>query len=587
MQNETKNCQNCKNDFIIEPNDFGFYEKIKVPPPTWCPECRMKRRIMWRNEKTMHRNKCAATGKTVFSSISPESPYKIYDRDYWWSDKWDPLEYGREVDFSRPFLEQLNELMHDVPWYSRSVINNVKSDYCMNASYLKDCYLLFHSSKNESCYYGVGISLSKDCFDNSFLEKCELCHQCFFCTNCYQAYYSVDCENSQELFLCRDCINCHDCFGCAGLRNKQYHIFNKPFSKDEYEEERKRLLGSYKSFFSVREKAIETWLKAPVKYAHETHNQNISGDYINNSKNLSKSYIMIDSEDCKYCQNVFQSPGAKNSYDYSFFGQGAELIYEACSTGIQVSEIKFSSFIYPDAQRITYSVMCPSSRDLFGCVSLRSKQYCILNRQYSKEEYLALVPKVIEHMNNMPYTDKKGRIYRYGEFFPPEFCPFGYNETVAQEYFPKTKKEAEEGGWPWIEPDMKEYEPDLSWKNIPDKVSDSGIDITEKVILCQSWDEEGSEKALERNCSKAFRIVSREFEFYKKYDLPLPRKCFFCRHYDRGKFRNPLKLWHRQCMCTQTSHGHAGDCKNEFETSYAPDRPEIVYCESCYQKEVY
>ena len=45
------------------------------------------------------------------------------------------------------------------------------------------------------------------------------------------------------------------------------------------------------------------------------------------------------------------------------------------------------------------------------------------------------------------------------------------------------------------------------------------------------------------------------------------------------KERGPVKLWHRKCM-------NKG-CNNEFETSYAPERPEIVYCESCYNQEVY
>ena len=35
MNQETKTCQNCKAQFIIEPDDFTFYEKINVPPPTW------------------------------------------------------------------------------------------------------------------------------------------------------------------------------------------------------------------------------------------------------------------------------------------------------------------------------------------------------------------------------------------------------------------------------------------------------------------------------------------------------------------------------------------------------------------------
>jgi hypothetical protein len=33
-------------------------------------------------------------------------------------------------------------------------------------------------------------------------------------------------------------------------------------------------------------------------------------------------------------------------------------------------------------------------------------------------------------------------------------------------------------------------------------------------------------------------------------------------------------------------HDHENRCPNEFETSYAPDRKEIVYCEACYLKEV-
>ncbi|MBI4119570.1 MAG: hypothetical protein HY456_01835 [Parcubacteria group bacterium] len=36
-----------------------------------------------------------------------------------------------------------------------------------------------------------------------------------------------------------------------------------------------------------------------------------------------------------------------------------------------------------------------------------------------------------------------------------------------------------------------------------------------------------------------------------------------------------------------TDHFHGEDhCPNEFETSYAPERSEIVYCEQCYNAEV-
>jgi hypothetical protein len=53
MKTETKTCQNCKKDFTIESEDFNFYEKIKVPPPTFCPECRIIRRMLWRNFRSL------------------------------------------------------------------------------------------------------------------------------------------------------------------------------------------------------------------------------------------------------------------------------------------------------------------------------------------------------------------------------------------------------------------------------------------------------------------------------------------------------------------------------------------------------
>ncbi len=106
MNAETRECQNCKTQFTIEPDDFTFYEKIKVPPPSWCPECRYIRRLLDRNEWTMYKRKCDATGKVIISIYRPDAPFPVYDQEYWKSDAWDPLSYGREFDFSRPFFEQ-------------------------------------------------------------------------------------------------------------------------------------------------------------------------------------------------------------------------------------------------------------------------------------------------------------------------------------------------------------------------------------------------------------------------------------------------------------------------------------------------
>jgi hypothetical protein len=242
---------------------------------------------------------------------------------------------------------------------------------------------------------------------------------------------------------------------------------------------------------------------------------------------------------------------------------------------------------------IFYSLNCHSSHDLFGCVGLRSKEYCILNKQYTKEEYQRLIPKIIEHMNTTPYVDRKGRVYRYGEFFPIELSPFAYNETIAQEYFPLTKVQAEEQGYRWHEPETKEYKITKDSQDLPVRIQDVDDTILNEIVGCAHRGD------CAHQCATAFRIIPEELSFYRKLNLPLPSLCPNCRHYERLAERNPLKLWHRRCQCaggksengiyTNTvSHLHhgVGHCPNEFETSYAPDRKEVVYCEQCYQAEV-
>ena len=185
-------------------------------------------------------------------------------------------------------------------------------------------------------------------------------------------------------------------------------------------------------------------------------------------------------------------------------------------------------------------------------------------------------------MNNMPYVDQEGKIYKYGEFFPVELSPFCYNETIAQEYFPLTKVEALEQGYRWKDKDERDYKIDIESENIPDDIKGVNKDIIGKVIECEH------KGKCNEQCTEAFKIIEDELSFYRKMNLPLPHLCPNCRHYTRQKQRNPVKLWDRSCMCDKENHFHGEDkCEIEFETSYAPDRLEIVYCEKCYQAEVY
>jgi len=175
-------------------------------------------------------------------------------------------------------------------------------------------------------------------------------------------------------------------------------------------------------------------------------------------------------------------------------------------------------------------------------------------------------------MEEMPYIDKNGRVYKYGDFFPSDLAPFAYNESIAQEYYPLSKEQALEHGYLWKEIEERNYNITMRNENIPDDIKTVGDDFVNQMIEC------GHQGKCLEQCTEAFRVTSHELEFYRRMSLPLPRFCPNCRHYQRINLRNPLKLWHRKCM--------REGCQNEFETSYAPERPEIIYCESCYQQEV-
>ncbi len=576
---EKRDCQNCKKSFEIDTQDFEFYEKIsdknsevKVPAPTWCPDCRVQRRMQFFNQTKLYKRKCDGTGKMIFTTISADYPGKVYDIDYWWSDNWDAIEYARDYDFNKPFFEQIKELSLDVPKFNRSVLDLVNSDYCAGATGLKNCYLIFNSDYSEDSAYGVKINKVKDSFDNYNLVESELCAHCFMVRASYKVFFSRHCVNCQEVYFSKNLKNCNNCFGCVNLRNKSYCIFNKQYTKEEYERQLEQFdLGSYKFQQGLIKQSEDLFLKFPVKFMDGLKNTNVSGDYINNSKDVFNSNQVFEGESCNYCYSVVT---LKDCYDYTIWGENANNIYETVISGENISNLKFCCESYRDNMNLEYCINCMSCSDCFACVGLRKKQYCILNKQYTKEEYFKMVEKIKKHMNEMPYVDKQGREYKYGEFFPPELSPFAYNETIAQEYFPLAKEEAIKQGYRWKDPEERNYQITIEAKDLPDNIKDVDDSILKEVIGCATK----KENRESTGCTTAFKIIPKELEFYKKMNLPIPRYCPNCRHHQRLKNRNPLKLYKRTCM--------KEGCNTEFETTYAPDRKEIVYCEKCYQQEV-
>lgn len=582
---ETRNCQNCKKDFNIEPDDFSFYQKIKVPPPTFCMGCRAERRFAFRNERKLFKANSAFSGKNIFSLYPPSAGRKVVTDQEWFGDSWDAMEYARDFDFSRDFFTQFFELEKEVPAYALNIERMVDSPYAANAATLKNCYLVFNSNSSEDCLYGNDYFLSKNCIDNSHVNSSEKCYECFWLYKCYECYFTIMSVESHNLWFCRDCLGCNDCFGCTNLRKSSYCIFNKQYTKEEYF----RILSEMKldTKTGIEEASVVArafWGTQINKYHQGLQNLNSYGSYVSNSKNVTESYMVKGGEDVKYSQYASVAK-IKDSYDYSIWGQDVELCYETSVCGENIYNVKFSWDCWPNNNNVEYSTHLKSCSDCFGCVGLRSKQYCIFNKQYTKEEYEVLVGKIKKHMDEMPYVDKKGNIYKYGEFFPIEFASFGYNNSLAIQHFSITKEEIIENNYGWIEEEPGKYAITKMSSEIPESISEVDESITKEILECAQ-------------CRRPFRIVPNEFIFLKNGNLPIPSKCSECRHEHRISDRFKIFLYDGHCMCggstdetgqfkNTAKHTH-GDtpCGETFRTGFNPKYGDIVYCESCYQKEV-
>jgi len=272
------------------------------------------------------------------------------------------------------------------------------------------------------------------------------------------------------VWLSRDCIGCAFCFGCANLRNKEYYIFNRPYTKEQYFQELTQILqdGSYQALEAAKERAYKVWRQYPYKYMLSWHNRDATGDLISTSKSVKSCFNVVDVEDSAYCQDIVL--GVRDSQDF-----------------------------FP--------------------------------------------------LNN--------------------------------------KEEAAQKGYLWRDPETREYQITVDAKDLPDNIRDAPDNIVKEIIKCLS-------------CGKAYRTIQMELDFLRRMSLPAPRICPNCRYLERIKHRNPPRFYHRRCTCggstsdngiysnatDHPSHSINQQCPNEFETSFAPDRSEIVYCEECYQNEV-
>ncbi len=550
MQQEIKICQNCKVDFVIEAEDSSLYESLDLPLPEKCGFCRMKYLLAFFIHGRFRITTSALSGKRIITVLPESVPFPIYDKEEYFSDAWDPFSYGRDYDPSRSFIEQAVELQSVVPHPHQAAIKNVNCDWTDDMWESRNAYLSRSALQIDSVSYGYRLLRCKNSIDITYSFDTELSYDCLYCTKCYGLRHSFNCRDCINGAFLYDCRNCQDCFMSWNLRNKKYCILNKQYTKEEYFKKLEEF--NLKSYDAVEKLKKEFWEHIQNDAVHRAdYNVQISnstGNFLEEDKNCHSCYFLSTSENCRYC---FRGIDSKDSID------NVMNITEKCGLscqdewgyenigGLYISHCRYSAYLNA----------CEECENCFGCVGLRKKKYCILNKQYSKEEYEKLVAQI--------KTDMKKR-GEWGKFFPLSAAYAGYNYSLANMMFPLSKEEILEFGAKWEEATETNYE-GISGDDLPDRIDDVNDDIVKQRIICP-----------ETNLS--YNIAPHELAFYREHGIPLPKRHFDWRTLNRFKpFTYMIKPQQGKCVY----------CGKEIEHYYGPEIGfKKIACIECYQKEI-
>lgn len=563
---ERKICTVSGKEFAIFQSDLDFYNKIsptfnnqkfQIPTPTLCPEERTKRRMLFKNDRFLFKRNCDLTQKPIISIHTPENEYTVYSVAARWSDGRNPMDYQQNRDNTSSFFSQYRQLHKKVPQIAMMNDNGISSEnieYCQDVAYAKDCYLTAVARKLEHAYYSNNMAWGKRLVDCFFTMESENCYECCDSNHlygCFRLQYAYNCSNCRFWF---DLAGCKDCIGCVNLREKQYCIFNKQYTKEQYEQYKTSFMHNlHKDFDATYKQFYDFMMQQPHR---TTYNTNATNTYSSNLYGAEKSIMCFNiqnTKDTKYC--MFWD-GIRDAMDLTVWGE-MQLCCE-CNTPDHSYKC-FATILSRSCTNVMYSEMCHGCQNCFGCIGLRNKQYCILNKQYTPEEYEILVPQIIEKMQ------KDGERW---EFFSKEISPFAYNAACTKDYFPLTKDEALAQGYKRLNEKEEINIPNniqsVLAKDLPSNSDEIPDDIINKAIICEV-------------SGRPFRVLKPELEFYKKWNIPFPHKHPDIRFEERFKRMPPKTLYLRNCDKTN----------NEILSVYPPNTPFPVYSEKAYNQEIY
>ena len=432
------------------------------------------------------------------------------DRDWY-------LQYGIDYDENTSFFKQFSKLYRTIP--QPRILHyreNHNADFANYSLWSKNIYLSFTVINNcENVVYSFSIKNNSTNILNSMMvrDNSENIYMSVGITQSFSILYSKFIHNSSYIRFSTNLIWCNNCMFCNDLENQSYCIRNQQYTKEQYTIEKNKILQQ-KEHFQKRFDALD-------QYGSNQTSTNCQGNYILQSNDVTNWYCVYQIEHGRNCLLVWWEELWEHTFDCAITTPPHDHLYGVLWSWTNLFHT-YNSFNVSTGENIYYSTALQDCSYCFWCIWLRNKQYCILNQQYTKEEWYATINSIFLSM------EKEGT---FGKFFPSSLNPYYFNDTIASLIEDFTREEAETAWYLRRDEEIAVDIPDrmevveLADLDQYEEMKD-GVRTIDPAIL---------KKVIRDEAGNVYRVIKMEYDFLMKYGLPLPRRHWLERL--KGHFR--------------------------------------------------
>ena len=451
------------------------------------------------------RDICSWQRVTFYKNNGFVSKYPISDRTWpiveWWANfderRENFIENWLLYNFSLSFFDNCKNLSKITPYaciVSHGLSEN--SEYSEWTYKSKNAYISSVVYDGENILYSYSVKgNSSDVINSIWIwNNSENIYFSVWVINSTDIFYSKNINNSNEIRFSTNMIWCSECILCNDLINQSYCIQNKQYTKEEYNKMKTEILRKKDMFMLYYKKC----LVSKQNLVFSTNCEDVQHTmFVNQLKNSNNCLFIWGTWSIQ--ESVYDTIGSANASD--LYGNSGSWTWDNLYCNVDSG----------GGSHLFYCLHCSFCSFCLGCIWLKNKSFCILNKQYTKEERFEKANEIFAQM------DKEGTLWK---FFPPSMNPFYFNDTAAYLIDDTFTKEEVTAQWylrreeeikvdvpAWAEVITTNQLNEYQWFNANGQ-REINPEILKKVIKDEKWN--------------YYRIVPMELEFLQKYGLPLP-----------------------------------------------------------------